>query len=288
MKKLAILVCTHKASNSIREDGPYVPIQVGKALHPDLNLGYICDNEGDNISEKNASWNELTGLYWAWKNLKDTQYVGLCHYRRYFDVDLNDENIDKYLGQNADILVVDVLYTKNRDSNFDKLAIASSTEDAWIYFDTLLTLHPEYTDEIKRYFFDCHLFFRFNMFVMSKTLMDEYCEFLMPILSAVEKRIKVKPYSRQNRAIGYMGEWTLGLFIMCKKLKYKELPWMCPAGENMSHTKPDSVLPLRKRIKRALKFYFEKHRSHKSVFVEIPDDVLGGLAADGIYLNQIK
>ena len=47
-------------------------------------LGYQGDDAGDNISEKNPYYCELTGLYWAWKNL-DADYIGLAHYRRHFD-----------------------------------------------------------------------------------------------------------------------------------------------------------------------------------------------------------
>ena len=82
--RIKILVACHKADPNIRQDDIYMPIQVGKALHPELDLGFQCDNTGDNISEKNGSYCELTALYWAWKNLKDVDYIGLCHYRRYF------------------------------------------------------------------------------------------------------------------------------------------------------------------------------------------------------------
>ena len=32
--------------------------------------------------QKTANYCELTGIYWAWKNL-DADYIGLVHYRRY-------------------------------------------------------------------------------------------------------------------------------------------------------------------------------------------------------------
>lgn len=62
-----------------------MPIHVGKVLHPDVDLGIQRDDTGDNISLKNSSYCELTGMYWAWKNLRGVDVIGLCHYRRYFD-----------------------------------------------------------------------------------------------------------------------------------------------------------------------------------------------------------
>ena len=47
------------------------------------DLGYLCDNTGDNISAENCYYSELTGLYWIWKNVHTYKYVGTCHYRRY-------------------------------------------------------------------------------------------------------------------------------------------------------------------------------------------------------------
>ena len=81
--KVKILVACHK-KDVMATQYPYEPIHVGKDLHLDIDLGIITDNTGDNISNKNASYCELTAMYWAWKNLKDVDVIGLCHYRRYF------------------------------------------------------------------------------------------------------------------------------------------------------------------------------------------------------------
>ena len=66
---------------------------VGHATHEDA--GYLADDTGDNISAKNCYYSELTGLYWVWKNVKDPDYVGVCHYRRYL---LNDAGSIFYPG----------------------------------------------------------------------------------------------------------------------------------------------------------------------------------------------
>ena len=73
-----ILVCSHK-EDYVRNDSIYMPIQVGK-VNATANLGFQGDDSGENISYKNLSYCELTALYWAWKNLKKVDYIGLCHY----------------------------------------------------------------------------------------------------------------------------------------------------------------------------------------------------------------
>lgn len=77
--EIKVIIAAHKQYPMPDKDC-YLPVQVGRALHPDV--GYIPDNTGDNISEKNPYYCELTGLYWAWKNLP-ADVIGLVHYRRY-------------------------------------------------------------------------------------------------------------------------------------------------------------------------------------------------------------
>lgn len=77
---IKILIAAHK-QYWMPNDPVYLPLHVGAEGKQDL--GYTQDNTGDNISAKNPNFCELTGLYWAWKNL-DADYVGLVHYRRYF------------------------------------------------------------------------------------------------------------------------------------------------------------------------------------------------------------
>ena len=82
-----ILVASHK-KYKMPTDEIYLPLHVGAEGKLDeegcpLDLGWTKDNTGDNISELNSGYCELTGLYWGWKNLK-ADYIGLVHYRRHF------------------------------------------------------------------------------------------------------------------------------------------------------------------------------------------------------------
>lgn len=108
-----IIVATHK-KYQMPSDQMYIPIHVGAdgkkdAEGNDLDFGYIKDNTGDNISNLNPSFCELTGLYWAWKNL-DADYIGLVHYRRHFSKKrkvgfenvLTYKELRPYLGSNKD------------------------------------------------------------------------------------------------------------------------------------------------------------------------------------------
>lgn len=79
-KETKIIVATHKAYR-MPTDKMYIPIQVG-AIGKD-SIGYQRDDTGDNISILNPFFCELTGLYWAWRNI-DADYIGLVHYRRLF------------------------------------------------------------------------------------------------------------------------------------------------------------------------------------------------------------
>lgn len=101
MSTIKILVCCHKKTE-LPNNPIYLPIQVGKS-RTDLDLGIQTDNEingrkCDNISQYNNIYCEMTAVYWAWKNVKklypDIQYIGLCHYRRYFSANISKKHFD--------------------------------------------------------------------------------------------------------------------------------------------------------------------------------------------------
>ncbi len=233
--RVKILVACHKADPNIRQDDIYMPIQVGKALHPELDLGFQCDNTGDNISEKNGSYCELTALYWAWKNLKDVDYIGLCHYRRYFDFNKNNSALHPIKSDEISSLKADTFYPKITAKNevylpsfiylphsvkmdFQQMVLA---EDIYILYKVLEKYYPDYVDTFEKYMTGNYRT-GFNMFFMSFDNFQEYAEWLFDVLDKVELQLKPSQYLSYKRVFGYMGEFLLPVFCLKNKLSMKQ------------------------------------------------------------------
>ena len=279
-----LLVCAHKQDPYTRNDGVYKAIQVGANLHPDMNLGYTKDNEGDNISELNAAWSEWTAIYWGWKNIKNVEYLGLCHYRRYLDADINEETIEKLLN-GKDMLVCDYYKATQYDVVSKGLISALSQEDYWLYIDTVLSIHPDAKEALLKYMYDSNTFVPYSIFVAKKKLYDEFCEFIFPVLFELEKRIKDHSYSRQRRIIGYYGEWSLGLFIAYRKLKVEKLN-LVMSGKVIK-TRYSWIRTFIGDIKRSVVTWLIHGREPQTDF-HVPQDIVTGFRNDGIKLNALN
>ena len=102
-----ILICCHEPTY-FPYDSVFMPLYVGHALARDKTCpswfrGAFFDDDGENISAKNPSYNELTGIYWAWKNYEkigNPDYVGFMHYRRHL---VFDERVQKEVVRFASI-----------------------------------------------------------------------------------------------------------------------------------------------------------------------------------------
>lgn len=215
--KTKVLVAVHK-NYKMPTDPLYLPVFVGKKIHPSINHTFQGDNTGDNISAKNPNYNELTALYWGWKNL-DVDAMGLVHYRRYlslrggksFNNILSSSEADQLLQQ------YDVILPKRRnyyiETNESHYLHAHEHEPFEILKRVISNEYPEYLDSwnkvMKRTW--AHMF---NMFIMKEQPLDEYCTWLFEVLGKVEKQTDISSYSTyEKRVYGFLSELMLDVWL---------------------------------------------------------------------------
>lgn len=260
MKTAKIIVCCHKEEVMAKEE-PYLPIHVGKALSS-AELGIQSDSEGENISVKNRSYCELTGMYWAWKNLKNVDVVGLCHYRRYFDFHgqcdpvLPDTCFSTEQFNQLDLSIPQSVFEKIQngeayvakprfyyDSLYNDYCRAHVSDDIRILENHIMVCQPE---SIKRAWFEymhrnCQLR-HYNMFIMTWQDFDAYCSWLFPLLAEIEQQIDISHYSPlQVRVFGYMAERLMNVWMLANRFRLheKKVIWFNdnPARASRNHLK---------------------------------------------------
>ena len=253
-----VFTITHK-SFAVPSDPVYIPLQVGRALSEDL--GYIGDHTGDHISEKNKSYCELTGMYWIWKNIRTSDYVGICHYRRYpvndNDVIMNEVEYEAILKE------YDLITTKKLTLNFsyyDGYAANHYRKDLDMTLDVIREKYPEYYDLVLERVHQNHTYFG-NIIITNKELFDRYSEWLFTILFEIEHRIDLTDYDDYHkRVFGFISEFLLMIWIEYNQLKAYE----CKIG--MTAEKTETV-----DLKEQLSGFFQNRdlQGAKNYFIEV-------------------
>lgn len=242
---IKILVSCHKSVCTPKND-MFIPVHVGSLGKATIE-GYQRDDEGENISSRNFTFCEMSGQYWAWKNLS-ADYVGQCHYRRYFCFDgkshkANDhaQIEDKCLSPYSinDYMIADELAIRNNVEPYDlvrapywsvkgvptpdgpqktirehMVAYGLVSDEA---FDRLISiceeLQPDYRDELVSYL-DGDKYLGYNCFIMKRQLFDRLCEFEFSILGKFDSEFSYEGLTAtQKRICGYLGEVLYSVFV---------------------------------------------------------------------------
>lgn len=203
----------------------YVPVQVGSS-GKDSIPGFRRDDEGENISEKNPKYCELTGLYWAWKNL-DADYIGLAHYRRHF---AGSGEFKTLTFQEADALLRQAPVVLPKKRNYfietvgDHYGHTFDPEHLELVREVLVSGNPEFVNA-----FDGHLKSTsahiWNMAIMRQDLLDEWCSWLFDVLSKVEAKIDFADMSDfDKRVMGRLSERLIDPWLHVNGIDYVEAP----------------------------------------------------------------
>lgn len=233
--KAEVYVVSHKQTR-MPEDPMYCPLQVGNATED--FPGYLRDNTADNIANKNKNYCELTAQYWAAHN-RQADVKGLVHYRRLFSDGgrhffatvnnkykhvMTHEQLAKIMDQ------YDMILPKKREYYI---------ETSWSHYEhvhhikdleTTRTVLQEKYPEYVPYFDKClkrtsaHMF---NMFIAKADIFDKYTDWLMDVLTEVEKRTDITGYTPyEQRIYGFISELLLDVWVEKNEINYTEVPVM--------------------------------------------------------------
>ena len=177
----------------------YIPLHVGRELSQDL--GYAGDNTGEHISDLNPYYGELTGLYWVWRNEKEADIVGLCHYRRFF------------IGENGglmgaaeyeaalvdcDLMTSDLL--SYGETNREHFAREYDPRDLDAVGEAVRALYPEDYDAYCEMLGDTKCCYG-NLMAARREVFDAYCEWLFNVLAEASDKIDVERYDLYHRRV---------------------------------------------------------------------------------------
>ena len=246
---MSVYLITHKPFKQPREYG-YKSLLVG--AYKGHNFGDVFDDEGDNISTKNANYCELTGVYWIWKNLKDS-YVGIIHYRRRFTNHLRDltvvseKDILKILDKHD--IILPFMRTLDMGVEAQYCEESGYKKDLDKVREIINQKYPKYIDTYDEVMGGNTVYFG-NMMICKKDIYDKYCTWLFDILFELEKYIDLEGYTDyQKRIYGFISERLLTVWVRENKLDIFE---MGVVATEEKFPFPKNILI---RLKRVIKYY---------------------------------
>ena len=178
MQDVKIYVCCHKDYDDVGIDNPCYKLISDKDIKNSSKLELI---KSDGFLD-NRMWSELTQIYYVWKHPElQADWVGFCHYRRYFDF-MNDVP-----ELTRPIVATSIVSPFNNYINYD---ICHYGKDLL----TVTRMTKEIKEDYLRYtmkMLDSHHYLPYNMFILPKKLFNEMCGFIFDILLAFDRQIRV-------------------------------------------------------------------------------------------------
>ena len=244
-KDCCVYVVTHKDVKLDALPECYRIIHAGHATAAQ-DFGYAGDDTGDNISALNRYLDEITALYWIWRNTKHT-HTGIVHYRRLFttrDAKTFDESkslsateIFTLLGEYD--IIVNNEYLSER-SQLELMILSTGQPDLVRISEKIVRKHlaaaqPDYLDAYDAVINGFTLFIC-GVFVTRRNVLNAYCEWLFSFMldATLEMREKVRigdttlaemPHE-YSRMMSFFAERMLTVWLTKNHLRIKTLPMM--------------------------------------------------------------
>lgn len=238
--KTNIFVVAHKPGWPEFPQG-YTVIQAGAAMHEHLPEADAWDDAGDNISERNANFCELTALWWMTHHAQE-DILGLAHYRRLFSfAPCRNPFLEHYRMKKEDERLARMLDTERVSSLLDgydillpyKLYLKESvrgqycrvhrSEDLAVLEEVFCARYPAQRELFQRAM-QGHLLYAYNMFVARRDIACAYADWLFDILFEVADRTAISEDPYQARVFGFLSERLMSVFVEWMHLRVRELP----------------------------------------------------------------
>ncbi len=249
---LTVFVATHVKFNP--PDNPiYVPLHVGKYGKPDM--GYLGDDTGENISDLNFLYGELTGLFWIWQNVHDLDYAGLCHYRRYF---INSKMQAMGKGEYLDLLEhCDAIVPKHADCEgnnyYEHFGMSHNIRDLDAVERALKRLYPFYAKAWDTAMSGT-IYYWGNLVVTRLEILKAYAEWLFNIFAEASDEIDVSGYDDYHRRVyGFLSEQMFYVFALANGLR------LCETAVGVSQEKAET-----RELKEQLKLLLEADKAEEA------------------------
>ena len=231
-------------------DSVYVPLMLGRAAP--AGWSGMSDVGGESISEKNPFYCELTGQYWIWKNDRDSEIKGLCHYRRYLwlnnppkrivkrtfgslaacEKNLSADGLPELLAR-YDCLLPQA-WAFSADNIRSQFVKNHGEENLRRMVEAVKKISPQYLPTMEKVFGRRYVHFA-NIMIARREIFDEYSAWLFAVLFEVERNVDIKD-SANKRLFGYLSERLLNVYVAHNNLRFAELPEIFIADDNRETT----------------------------------------------------
>ena len=217
----SLYVITHKEIKNIFPKDRKIML-VG-AVNKEVPAGYYTDysQQKRNISNKNANYCELSGLYYFINNDTEADVFGLEHYRRLFVKRkfylfkfpfLKEKDIDKILLK-YDIILPKI--SKLGKSIYQQYSDEHFSSDLDKVINIIDKKYPDYSQVCKKVLSANETYFC-NMFIGKKEIIQDYGKWLFDILFELEniisKEVKVRDVFQQ-RVYGFLSERLFTIWL---------------------------------------------------------------------------
>lgn len=240
------------------------PIQVGKSINTvDLgmlsdNTGVNISFKNGTYCELTALfwiWKNIDDI--------QSEFIGLSHYRRYFCLpetkvknfgwikfskenkhaiftkQLNVDELSKLGGEmmssrllrplkEGKLIVprpISTTHGKQYPFSIKDNYIFHHIKEDWDILEVCIAeLYPDYSDFASTFFSDSREMYSFNMFVGHRNFLISYCEWLFPLLEAIERKVKISSYPYQQRIFGFMAERLFNLYLKKNEVQTVRFP----------------------------------------------------------------